>query len=133
MNFRYLSHNCIIINYKTKNYEKQLFGEEYKNGIIDYGILEKANYGTLLLDEVSEIPFEMQSNILRSLIDQKFKRINGTKDISVNVRIISSTSKDLKKISTNKIKKMLEKSIQNEDYIIAAKLRDELNIRKSIK
>ena len=42
-------------------------------------------------------------------------------------------SKDLKKISTNKIKKMLEKSIQNEDYIIAAKLRDELNIRKSIK
>ena len=41
--------------------------------------------------------------------------------------------KDLKKISTNKIKKMLEKSIQNEDYIIAAKLRDELNIRKSIK
>lgn len=42
-------------------------------------------------------------------------------------------SKDLKKISTNKIKKMLEKSIQNEDYIMAAKLRDELNIRKSIK
>ena len=42
-------------------------------------------------------------------------------------------SKDLKKIFTNKIKKMLEKSIQNEDYIIAAKLRDELNIRKSIK
>jgi len=42
-------------------------------------------------------------------------------------------SKDIKKISSNKIKKMLEKSIQNEDYIIAAKLRDELNIRKSIK
>ena len=87
---------------KTKNYEKQLFGEEYKNGNIDYGILEKANYGTLLLDEVSEIPFEMQSNILRSLIDQKFKRINGTKDISVNVRIISSTSKDLKKLVEQK-------------------------------
>tara|TARA_B100001059_G_scaffold55144_1_gene49930 strand:- start:183 stop:809 length:627 start_codon:yes stop_codon:yes gene_type:complete len=45
----------------------------------------------------------------------------------------SSKSKDLKKISTNKIKKMLENSIQNEDYIMAAKLRDELNIRKSIK
>ena len=44
-----------------------------------------------------------------------------------------SKSKDLKKISTNKIKKMLEKSIQNEDYIMAAKLRDELNIRKSVK
>ena len=44
-----------------------------------------------------------------------------------------SKSKDLKKISTNKIKKLLEKSIQNEDYIMAAKLRDELNIRKSVK
>ena len=42
-------------------------------------------------------------------------------------------SEDLKKISTNKIKKLLEKSIKNEDYIMAAKLRDELNIRKSIK
>jgi two-component system nitrogen regulation response regulator NtrX len=80
---------------QKKKYEKQLFGEEYQNGTIDYGVLEKANYGTLLLDEVSEIPFEIQSNILRTLIDQKFKRINGTKDIYVNVRIISSTSKNL--------------------------------------
>jgi len=83
---------------QEKKYEKQLFGEEYTNGNIDYGVLEKANHGTLLLDEVSEIPFEMQSNILRILIDQKFKRINGTKDIYVNIRIISSTSKDLKKL-----------------------------------
>ena len=82
--------------YKKKKYEKQLFGEEYTNGNIDYGILEKANYGTLLLDEVSEIPFEIQSNILRTLIDQKFKRINGINDIKVDIRIISSTSKDLK-------------------------------------
>jgi len=81
-------------------YEKQLFGEEYENGSIDYGILEKANKGTLLLDEVSEIPLEIQSNILRTLIDQKFKRINGSKDIYVNIRIISSTSKDLKKLIT---------------------------------
>jgi len=83
---------------QEEKYEKQLFGEEYTNGNIDYGVLEKANHGTLLLDEVSEIPFEMQSNILRILIDQKFKRINGTKDIYVNIRIISSTSKDLKKL-----------------------------------
>jgi two-component system nitrogen regulation response regulator NtrX len=81
---------------QEKKYEKQLFGEEYTNGNIDYGILEKANYGTLLLDEVSEIPFEIQSNILRTLIDQKFKRINGINDIKVDIRIISSTSKDLK-------------------------------------
>ena len=81
-----------------KNYEKILFGEEYKNGNIDYGVLEKANKGTLLLDEVAEIPYEIQSNILRTLTDLKFKRINGTKDIRVNIRIISSTSKDLKQM-----------------------------------
>ena len=81
---------------QEKKYEKQLFGEEYENGNIDYGVLEKANNGTLLLDEVSEIPFKIQSSILRTLIDQKFKRINGTKDIYVNIRIISSASKDLK-------------------------------------
>ena len=83
---------------KEKNYEKQLFGEEYKDGTIDYGILENANNGTLLLDEISEIPLDIQSNILRTLTDQKFKRINGFKDIRVNIRIISSTSKDLKKM-----------------------------------
>ena len=87
---------------QEKKYEKQLFGEEYQNGTIDYGVLEKANYGTLLLDEVSEIPFEIQSNILRTLIDQKFKRINGTKDIYVNVRIISSTSKNLRTLIDEK-------------------------------
>ena len=81
---------------QEKKYEKHLFGEEYTNGDINYGILEKTNNGTLLLDEVSEIPIEIQSNILRTLIDQKFKRINGTKDIYVNIRVISSTSKDLK-------------------------------------
>ena len=83
---------------QEKKYEKQLFGEEYENGTIDYGVLEKANNGTLLLDEISEIPLEIQSNILRTLTDQKFKRINGSKDIFVNIRIISSTSKDLKKL-----------------------------------
>ena len=87
---------------QEKKYEKLLFGEEYANGNIDYGILEKANQGTLLLDEVSEIPFDIQSNILRTLVDQKFKRINGSKDINVNVRIISSTSKDLKKLIQEK-------------------------------
>ena len=81
---------------QEKNYEKHLFGEEYGNGNIDYGILENANNGTLFLDEISEIPMNIQSNILRILIDQKFKRINGSKDIFVNARIISSTSKNLK-------------------------------------
>ena len=87
---------------KEQNYEKHLFGEEYKDGSVDYGVLEKSNNGTLLLDEVSEIPIDIQSNILRTLIDQKFKRINGTEDIYVNIRIISSASKDLKKLIEEK-------------------------------
>jgi two-component system nitrogen regulation response regulator NtrX len=78
------------------NYELELFGSENGDGTITYGFLEKAKNGTLLIDEVSEIPLDTQAKILRVLIDQKFKRINGKKDIFVNTRIISSTSKDLK-------------------------------------
>ena len=78
------------------NYELELFGSENHDGTITYGFLEKAKNGTLLIDEVSEIPLDTQAKILRVLIDQKFKRINGKKDIFVNTRIISSTSKDLK-------------------------------------
>jgi len=78
-------------------YELELFGEEKNNGSISYGALEKANKGTLLIDQVSEIPLEIQSKILRVLIDQKFKRVNGTNDVSVDVRLICSSSKDLKK------------------------------------
>ena len=81
---------------KEKTYEKELFGQEFEDGNISFGALERANKGTLLIDEVSEIPIETQANVLRVLIDQKFKRINGSKDINVNIRLISSTSKNLK-------------------------------------
>ena len=60
-----------------------------------YGSLEKSTGGILLIDEVTEIPLETQSKILRVLTDQKFKRINGNHDIKVNVRIICSTSKNI--------------------------------------
>ena len=88
----------VIINaalLKEKTYEKELFGEEFEDGNISFGALERANKGTLLIDEVSEIPYETQANVLRVLIDQKFKRINGSRDINVNIRLISSTSKNL--------------------------------------
>tara|TARA_B100001057_G_scaffold140680_1_gene140389 strand:+ start:2436 stop:3803 length:1368 start_codon:yes stop_codon:yes gene_type:complete len=88
----------IIINaalLKEKTYEKELFGEEFEDGNISFGALERANRGTLLIDEVSEIPYETQSNVLRVLIDQKFKRVNGLKNINVNIRLISSTSRNL--------------------------------------
>ncbi len=88
----------IIINGALLNsdkYERELFGEELTDGSIIYGALEKASGGILLIDEVTEIPLETQSKILRVLIDQKFKRINGKHDINVDVRIICSTNKDL--------------------------------------
>jgi len=80
----------------SEKYELELFGEEKSNGSISYGALEKANKGTLLIDQVSEIPLDIQSKILRVLIDQKFKRLNGNNDINVDVRLICSSSKDLK-------------------------------------
>tara|TARA_B100001121_G_scaffold297679_1_gene304406 strand:- start:29 stop:1387 length:1359 start_codon:yes stop_codon:yes gene_type:complete len=88
----------IIINgalLNAEKYEKELFGEELNDGSIIYGALEKASGGILLIDEVTEIPLETQSKILRVLIDQKFKRVNSKHDINVNVRIICSTNKDL--------------------------------------
>tara|TARA_B110000438_G_scaffold208298_1_gene200103 strand:- start:4021 stop:5382 length:1362 start_codon:yes stop_codon:yes gene_type:complete len=74
-------------------YELELFGSENADGEINYGFFEKAKNGTLLIDEISEIPLETQAKLLRVLIDQKFKRVNGTKEINANVRIISTSSK----------------------------------------
>ena len=79
----------------SNKYELELFGEEKDNSSISFGALEKANKGTLLIDQVSEIPLDIQSKILRVLTDQKFKRLNGNIDINVDVRIICSSSKDL--------------------------------------
>ena len=94
------SNPFIIINgalLDNDKYELELFGEEKNDGSISYGALEKANKGTLLVDQVSEVPLNIQSKILRVLTDQKFKRVNGNNDINVDVRIICSSSKDLKK------------------------------------
>jgi len=88
----------VIINgalLDTKKYELELFGEEKNDGSISYGAFEKASGGVLLIDEVTEIPLETQSKILRVIIDQKFKRLNGNHDIKVDVRIFCSTSKDI--------------------------------------
>ena len=89
----------VIINgalLDNDKYDLELFGEEKNDGSISYGALEKANNGTLLVDQVTEIPLGIQSKILRVLTDQKFKRVNGNNDINVDVRLICSSSKDLK-------------------------------------
>ena len=80
-----------------KKYEEEMFGEEKDDGSISYGALEKSSGGFLLIDEITEIPLETQSKILRVVIDQKFKRINGNHDIKVDVRLLCTTSKDIKK------------------------------------
>ncbi len=88
----------VIINgalLDAKKYELELFGEEKDDGFISYGAFEKASGGVLLIDEVTEIPLETQSKILRVIIDQKFKRLNSNHDISVDVRIICCNSKDI--------------------------------------
>jgi len=88
----------IIINgalLDAKKYDLELFGEEKNDGSIFYGALEKASGGVLLIDEVTEIPLETQTKILRVVIDQKFKRVNSNHDIKVDVRIICSSSKDM--------------------------------------
>jgi two-component system nitrogen regulation response regulator NtrX len=91
----FITLNGALLN--IKKYELELFGEEKDNGAISYGVLEKATGGVLLIDEVSEIPLETQSKILRVLMDQKFKRINGNHDINVDVRIVCTSSKDIRK------------------------------------
>ena len=79
-----------------QKYELELFGAENTNETTSYGFFEKAKDGTLLIDEVTEIPLETQAKILRVLIDQKFRRVNGSKEINVNVRIISTSSKNIR-------------------------------------
>ena len=79
-----------------QKYELELFGSENSDGAINYGFFEKAKDGTLLIDEVSEIPLETQAKILRVLIDQKFRRVGGSREINVNVRIISTSSKHIR-------------------------------------
>ncbi|HYD87460.1 MAG TPA: sigma-54 dependent transcriptional regulator [Vitreimonas sp.] len=76
--------------------ESEIFGEEGPDGRPrKIGVFEQAHSGTLFLDEVGDMPPETQSKILRVLVDQRFRRLDGTADVQVNVRVVSSTSRDL--------------------------------------
>ncbi len=76
--------------------EEELFGvEDAQGGRKMTGALEEAHGGTLYLDEVADIPPETQSKILRVLVDQTFQRVGGGSKVRVDVRIISSTARDL--------------------------------------
>jgi formate hydrogenlyase transcriptional activator len=89
--------NCAAI--PTGLLESELFGHEKGafTGAVSQklGRLELADKGTLLLDEIGEIPLELQPKLLRVLQDQEFERLGGTKTIRVDVRLIAATNRDL--------------------------------------
>ena len=93
--------------------ESELFGHE-KGSFTDAkamkkGLFELADGGTVFLDEIGDMEVGMQAKLLRFLEDRSFRRIGGTKSISVDVRIISATNKDL-------IKAIEDKSFRNDLY-----------------
>ena len=77
--------------------ETELFGIEQANGSQGrkIGALEEAHGGTLFIDEISDMPRETQNRILRVLTDQTFERVGGSSRVAVDVRIISSTARNL--------------------------------------
>ena len=75
----------------------ELFGEEGHDGRPSkIGVFERAHNGTLYLDDVGDMPRESQSRILRVLVEQRFRRVGGEQDVQVDVRVVTSTSRDLK-------------------------------------
>jgi two-component system nitrogen regulation response regulator NtrX len=77
--------------------EPELFGIEQSNGSQQskVGALEEAHTGTLFIDEIADMPRETQSKILRVLVEQTFLRVGGNTKVAVDVRIISSTARNL--------------------------------------
>jgi two-component system nitrogen regulation response regulator NtrX len=96
--------------------ESELFGVEASNGSHErkVGALEEAHHGTLFIDEIADMPRETQNKILRVLVDQTFQRVGGTNKVDVDVRIVSSTARNL------------------ESEIAAGKFREDLYHRLSV-
>jgi len=82
--------------------ESELFGYEPGSFTgadhLKKGLFELANYGTVFMDEIGDVPLSVQSKILRVLEEKTFKRIGGTVDIQVDVRVIVATNKDLEEM-----------------------------------
>jgi two-component system nitrogen regulation response regulator NtrX len=78
-----------------ERFEQELFGEEVDGRLIRPGLLEMADGGTLYFDEVADMPMNTQARILRVLTEQSFVRVGGNRQIGVDVRVVSSTARDL--------------------------------------
>src|ERR1700712_1775535 len=89
--------NCATLN--PARFEEELFGLEAGSDPASHprrsGVLERAHGGTLLLDEVSDMPLETQGKIVRALQDQTFERLGGSARVKVDVRVLSTTNRDL--------------------------------------
>jgi two-component system nitrogen regulation response regulator NtrX len=84
--------NCAALH--PERLEEELFGVE-RNGKMQIGLLELAHGGTLLLDEVADMPLETQSKILRVLQDHKIHPVGSQRQIDIDVRILASSNQDL--------------------------------------
>jgi len=89
----------VVINAATitpERMEEELFGIEDADGRIrKVGAMEEAHGGTLYIDEVADMPYETQGKILRVLVDQTFTRVGGVGKVSVDIRILSSSARNL--------------------------------------
>ena len=90
----FVSVACAAI--EPEQMEAVLFGQEGGAQGVVQGLLEQANGGVLYLDEVADMPPGTQSKILRVLVDQTFTRVGGSDRIRVDLRVISSTTRDLR-------------------------------------
>ncbi|ROL61451.1 sigma-54-dependent Fis family transcriptional regulator [Bacteroidetes/Chlorobi group bacterium ChocPot_Mid] len=92
--------SCAILSKEI--FESELFGHDkgaFTGAVKDKkGRFELANNGTLFLDDIDDIPFELQVKLLRVLEENEFEKVGGEKTIKVNVRIIAATKKDLRKL-----------------------------------
>ena len=85
--------NCAGVEPETM--EEVLFGRESPERGIEPGLLEQAHGGVIYFDEVADMPGGTQSKILRVLVDQSFTRVGGSDKVRVDLRVISSTNRDL--------------------------------------
>jgi two-component system nitrogen regulation response regulator NtrX len=85
--------NCAGVSPETM--EEVLFGRESAERGIEPGLLEQAHGGVIYFDEVADMPVGTQSKILRVLVDQQFQRVGGADKVRVDLRVISSTNRDL--------------------------------------
>jgi two-component system nitrogen regulation response regulator NtrX len=89
----FIAVNCASIRPETM--EAALFGEETIGGVITPGLLQNADGGSVLLDEVADMPLETQAKMLRVIQEQTFTPVSSANQISVDVRVLVSTSRDL--------------------------------------